>query len=261
RRFRHDWRHVVFHASGGKARAGGARAAHRRAAPALMAQAMFLRAWTRHMRVLGASVLGASLAIGAPALAQSADAPQGSAQSAGQSMGQSGPPAPDAQPQTPPDDFLPSAPKPSGIETQQLNQLDVWSVSALSRGQGALDPALWSGTDPAALALLFDRLPASYESPAAEALMRRVLLSGGPAPQEPTPGDAQAAARKRFEALGKVGFADELAVMAAGAGPGLSDPVIAQYAAQAELARGRVPEACARGRQAQADPPPPFILR
>src|SRR5262249_6841230 len=145
----------------------------------------------------------------------------------------------------------------SGIETQQLTQLDAWSVGAMSRSQGGLEPTLWSGTDPVALTALFDRLPVVYESPAAFALARRVLLSGGTAPQ----GDAQAAARKRFEALGKMGAADELAIMAAGTGSGLSDPVIAQYAAQAELARGRAPDACARGRAAQVDPPPPFILR
>lgn len=158
---------------------------------------------------------------------------------------------------TPPSDFMPTGPKPSGIETQQLTQLDAWSVGALTRSQGGFDASLWSGTDPAMLAIELDHVPANYESPAARDLARRVLLSGGAAPA----GDAQAAARKRFEALGKMGAADELATMAAGAGPGLSDPVIAQYAAQAELARGRNPEACARGRAAVADPPPPFILR
>ena len=134
------------------------------------------------------------------------------------------------------------------IETQQLRALDAWSVSALTRGEGALSPDLWRRTDPTFLAAALERLPAAYESPAAQALARRVLLSGGDAPR----GDAQAAARARFEALGKMGAADELAVMAAGAGAGLSDPAIAQYAAQAELARGRRPEACARGRRARA---------
>ena len=145
----------------------------------------------------------------------------------------------------------------AGIETQQLRQLDAWSVGAISATQGGLPASLWTGTDPAFLAAALDRLPAVYESPAAQALARRVLLSGGDAPS----GDAQPAARKRFEALGKMGAADELAIMASGSGPSLSDPAIAQYAAQAELARGRRAEACARGRQAQADAPPPFILR
>lgn len=144
------------------------------------------------------------------------------------------------------------------IETQPLTQLDAWTVSALSPQQGALPADLWNRSDPAFLASVFDRLPATYESPAAQALARRVLFSGGDAPR----GDAQAAARKRFEALGKMGAADELAVMAAGAGTSLNDPVVAQYAAQAELARGRRLDACARGRSANVgDHPPPFILR
>jgi hypothetical protein len=144
------------------------------------------------------------------------------------------------------------------IETQALTQLDAWTVSAITPAQGALPADLWNRSDPAFLATVFDRLPATYESPAAQSLARRVLLSGGDAPR----GDAQAAARKRFEALGKMGAADELATMAAGAGPSLNDPIVAQYAAQAELARGRRNDACARGRSANVgDRPPPFLLR
>jgi hypothetical protein len=147
---------------------------------------------------------------------------------------------------------------PTPIETQALRELDAWSVSALSRAEGALAPDLWSRSDPAFLALALERLPAVYESPAMQTLARRVLLSGGDAPR----GNARDAARRRFEALGKMGAADELAMMAAGAGPSVTDTHIAQYAAQAELARGRRAEACARGRNAVAgDAPVPFLLR
>jgi len=147
---------------------------------------------------------------------------------------------------------------PAPVETQALRGLDVWSVSALTRRQGALPAELWRQSDAALLASMFDRLPAVYESPAALTLARRVLFSGGDAPS----GDAREAGRKRFEALGRMGAADELATMAAGTGAGLSDVFIAQYAAQAELARGRRAEACARGRSAQfGEQPPAFILR
>lgn len=147
---------------------------------------------------------------------------------------------------------------PAPFESAQLQELDAWRVSALTRADGALAPDLWSRSDPQFLAAVFDRLPANYESPAARALARRVLLSGGEAPQ----GDAGLAARKRFEALGRMGAADELAQMAAGASGALSDAGIAQYAAQAELARGRRAEACARGRAANVgETPPPFLLR
>lgn len=147
---------------------------------------------------------------------------------------------------------------PAPVEAQELRQLDVWGVSGLSRADGALAPDLWNRSDPAFLASVFDRLPATYESPATRALARRVLLSGGEAPR----GDAQAAARKRFEALGRMGAADELSLLAVGASGALSDPLIAQYAAQGELARGRRAEACARGRGAELGAtPPPFLLR
>lgn len=142
------------------------------------------------------------------------------------------------------------------IETQALSELNAWTVGAIARADGALPAELWQRSEPAVLAIVFDRLPAVYESPAAQNLARRVLLSGGEAPL----GDGAAAARKRFEALGRMGAADALATMAAGAGS--SDPLIAQYAAQAELARGRRAEACARGRNASVgDSPAPFLLR
>jgi len=147
---------------------------------------------------------------------------------------------------------------PAPIQQTQLRDLSPWNVSALSRADGALPQDLWNRSDPAFLAALFDRLPAVYESPAALALARRVLLSGGDAPR----GDSVEAARKRFEALGKMGAAEELAIMAAGSTAARTDATIAQYAAQAELARGRRTDACARGRGAEVgETAPAFLLR
>lgn len=148
---------------------------------------------------------------------------------------------------------------PPPVEQQQVAAPDAWSVSAVARGNGALPQDLWSHSDPANLVTLLDRLPATYDSPAAQTLALRVLLSGGDAPR----GDSAEAARKRFEALGKMGAADPLATMAGGAGQALTDPVIAQYAAQAELARGNRDQACARGRAASITGPQvsPFLLR
>ncbi|MGE0828404.1 MAG: hypothetical protein AB7O04_03520, partial [Hyphomonadaceae bacterium] len=142
------------------------------------------------------------------------------------------------------------------IEMGALRQMDAWTVGAIARGQGALPETLWAGADPAFLGALFDRFPAAFTSPAALDLARRALASGAEAPA----GDgAVDAARKRFEALGRIGFADELSTMAAGAA--LNDPRIAQFAAQAELARARVSDACQRARTGAAEEPPPFLLR
>jgi hypothetical protein len=147
---------------------------------------------------------------------------------------------------------------PAPVESSQLSELDGWSVSALSRSDGALAPDLWAHSEPAFVAAVFDRLPATYNSPAMQTLARRVLFSGGEAPR----GAAVEHVRGRFEALGKMGAADELAMLAAGSGSTLSDPAVAMFAAQAELARGRRAEACARGRGARAgEAPAPFLLR
>lgn len=147
---------------------------------------------------------------------------------------------------------------PAPIEQQQLSELNAWTVGALSRANGALPSDLWARSDPAFLALAFDRLPAVYDSPAMLMLTRRVLLSGADAPR----GDADVAARKRFEALGRMGAADELSTMASGAGAASTDVAIAQYAAQAELARAQRVQACNRGRAAVVgDQAPPFLLR
>ncbi len=146
----------------------------------------------------------------------------------------------------------------AAIESAPLTQLDGWTVGAMNRGQGALPAALWRESEAAHLGALFDRLPNTIDSPAAQALARRALLSAGQAPR----GDGAAeAARKRFAALGRMGFADDLATMAAGATAAQNDPAIAQYAAQAELARGRRAEACTRGRLAETETPPTFLLR
>lgn len=143
------------------------------------------------------------------------------------------------------------------IETGELNQLDAWTVGAIARAQGALPPTLWRASDASALSTLFDQLPASFDSPAALQLARRALASAGEAPA----GDAAPeAARKRFSALGRIGLADDISVMAAGSGPALEDPLIAQFAAQAELARGRVNDACRRVRNAAGEQPA-FLLR
>jgi hypothetical protein len=142
------------------------------------------------------------------------------------------------------------------IEMDTLRQLDAWTVGAISRAQGGLPDSLWAPSDAALLGALFDRLPATFASPAARALARRALASAGDAPQGLA---AAEAARKRFSALARLGFAGDVAVMAAGAP--LSDPDIAQFAAQAELAQGRTREACQRVRGASGDPPAAFVLR
>jgi hypothetical protein len=143
-----------------------------------------------------------------------------------------------------------------GIESSELSRLDAWTVSAISRADGALPSSLWLQSDPAFVAALFDRLPGAFDSPAVQVLTQRVLFSGGDAPR----GDAGLAARSRFQALARIGAADQLAVMAAGAASGLSGEDIAEFAARAELARGSRMMACQRGRTSDLAQPPVFLI-
>lgn len=143
------------------------------------------------------------------------------------------------------------------IESGALSELDAWAVGAPGRGEPALPRTLWAASDPLVLAALFDRVPQGPGSPAALRLTRQALLSPAQAPR----GDATVAARKRYEALARLGAADEIVSMVAGSGEAKRDPGIALYATQADLGRGRLRDACRRADTVQPDAPPPFILR
>lgn len=144
-----------------------------------------------------------------------------------------------------------------GIEQGALAELDPWAVGALARGEAALPRALWRQSDPAGLVALFDRVPATLNSPAALRLVRQALLTPAQAPS----GDALLAARKRYEALARIGAGDEINSMVSGSGEAKRDAGIALYATQAELGRGRLRDACRRADLIQTDAPPPFVLR
>lgn len=150
----------------------------------------------------------------------------------------------------------PNAASPQIIEQGSLAELDPWAVGAISREQ-ALPRDLWRQSDPTALGLLFDRVTTNIGSPAGARLARQALLSPAYAP----PGDTIIAARKRYEALARLGLADEIVSMVSGSGEAKRDPGIVLYATQADLARGRLNDACRRVEGVNADTPPPFVLR
>ncbi|MBL8551522.1 MAG: hypothetical protein JNJ73_16165 [Hyphomonadaceae bacterium] len=232
-----------------------------------------------HGRALasGAALLALTLAASAPPALGQAGAPLVAGPTAGSSVGAplilggSRPPAPDSDaplagaPPAPPEPPPAVEPQqatgasrlPAPVEMGDIQQLDVWSVGVLPRTDGGLPNSLWAGSDAAALGALFDRLPASIDSPAARTLARRALASAGEAPG----GAAADAGRKRVSALARMGFADDVAAMATAASAAFTEPNIAQFAAQSELARNRRGEACVRVRAAVGDAPPPFILR
>ncbi|MDX2234651.1 MAG: hypothetical protein NW200_09140 [Hyphomonadaceae bacterium] len=145
----------------------------------------------------------------------------------------------------------------SAIEQGSLAELDPWAVGAPARGEAALPRTLWRQSDPAALELAFDRVPPTIGSPTALRLTRQALLS----PAEQPSGVAVVAARKRYEALARIGAGEEIASMVSGSGEAKRDPAIALYATQGDLGRGRLREACRRADLIQTDAPPPFVLR
>jgi hypothetical protein len=140
----------------------------------------------------------------------------------------------------------------SAIEVEVQTEFSPWSIGSISSTTGGLPRSLWAESDPDTLALLFDRVPGDFASPAARALARRALSSAGEAPT----GDSLLASRRRFEALGRMGATTDLLIMARPAAVA-GDAIIAQYAAQAELAQGNLAGACGRAAAAGSG----FLLR
>lgn len=141
------------------------------------------------------------------------------------------------------------------IETETLAPLNGWSVSGLNRGERGLPRGLWRQSQAAALIPLFETTPTVIASPTAWALLRDSLASPADAP----PGDARAAARARIEALARLGAANE--VIALSVGPMREDDSVIIFAAQAELAQGKIGAACQRLAINDDDDAPPFVLR
>jgi hypothetical protein len=141
------------------------------------------------------------------------------------------------------------------IETETLAPLNGWNVSGLNRGERGLPRSLWRQSQASALIPLLESTPTSFTSPTARALLRDALASPADAPQ----GDARPAARARIEALARLGAADE--VLALAVGPMREDDSVVMFAAQAELAQGRIGQACQRLAIIDDDTAPPFVLR
>lgn len=75
----------------------------------------------------------------------------------------------------------------SQVETDRLSVVGIDTTGALSAADGALPVDMWRDTPRSLVDALLPRLPADTPSPAARALMRRLLLSGAAMPR----GDAE----------------------------------------------------------------------
>lgn len=141
------------------------------------------------------------------------------------------------------------------IESETLAPLNPWNASGLARGERGLARGLWGTSDSSAVGVALDAVPANISSPAAMTWLRAILAS----PADPPTGDSRTAARKRIEVLARLGAADE--VLALSSGALRDDPATIIFAVQAELASGRMKEACGRLGGIVIEEPPPFVLR
>ena len=133
-------------------------------------------------RVSGA-FLALTLVLAAPAWGQGAPTPLGAPASSPRPVPSAAPatsPEKPAQPEIAPQ----GAPQPrsDAVNVQQLEIIDPEGAGTLAPPEG-FGNALWSGSDPAALALLITRLPSRPESKALQDLTRRVLLSAAQPPK------------------------------------------------------------------------------
>lgn len=134
------------------------------------------------------------------------------------------------------------------IASAPLAQVDPWSVGWLGRADGALSNTIWSDTDAATLAPLFADLKPFAMSPAARAVLRRVLLSAARPPSgEP---DLLPERLRLLEQSGEGARAADLRRRFAQTEWGKTGE---RFVSELDLAAGHNETACARVAQRRAD--------
>lgn len=153
----------------------------------------------------------------------------------------------DTAPQTAPSG--PSAPE--GISVESLGSVDDEAVGALTSADDALPAELWTGLSRASIVALIDALPSGGDFPALRDLSRRLLLTAAslPPPQQDPP---ISVLRARVEALARLGFAQEAAMLAQIGQSALTDPDGRIAVAKAQLAAYDLAAACGTAVQAAA---------
>lgn len=146
---------------------------------------------------------------------------------------------------------------PANIETSQLRPLSAWEIGVLEPGAIGLPATLWTGSSASSLIEALAQTPAEFASPAARRVALGALLSAS------TPSDVGSfkALLERYEAIGRLGAAGALADMVRLSSQARSEPNLAVFAAQAELALQRPALACQRAREAPPSLPTLLKLR
>lgn len=125
---------------------------------------------------------------------------------------------------------------------------DAFSTGLLDRNGGAMGSDLWRGADARSVAALLKMAPTRPASPAIGALMRRVLLSAGDAPQ----GATAALGGAKLKALASAGFIDEARQVESLASGANADPQSLEAMAVADISSGDTTAACGRARRVTA---------
>lgn len=128
---------------------------------------------------------------------------------------------------------------PIGPVEEESLALDAFSTGLLSRGDGGLGPEMWNGAARDSLLALLGAAPVRPASPALGEALRRVLLSRGRGPSDPS----GALGAAKLTALVRAGFVDEarqIEALAANA------PANLGAMALADLAAGDRDSACGR---------------
>ncbi len=131
--------------------------------------------------------------------------------------------------------------KPAEVEVQDLSAVDPSEQGTIDEANGSLGSELWGESDSAMIAELLEEMPVATASPAMNALVRRILLTGA------KPKDASKTGATLFDIrtrrLAEAGLMADLAALLDASGSAKSgDP---QARAVALLLVGRETEACA----------------
>lgn len=130
---------------------------------------------------------------------------------------------------------------PPPVEEAELVK-DAFSTGTATRGEGALASDLWRGADPERLERLLSLAPARLAGPTIGAVLRRVLLTSGEAPD----GAGPTLGGRKLLALARAGFGEEARTIASLSSAPENNPLVAEALAVVDLHDGALDEACAR---------------
>jgi hypothetical protein len=172
----------------------------------------------------------------------------------------SGQPVPIAPPpEVPAAPTEPAADLGARIDVNPLSAPDPSSVGTLYDGDGGLGVEMWRGSRRELVERLIPLLPAPSESPVAQALTRRLLLTAAAVPAGQA--GAKSLVHLRLERLAALGASEAAVALARLAPPALQDAALARLEIDARWAMGDDIEACLLARRQLRRDDNPYWLK